>query len=72
MYSNPPFNKVHLGFGGGSMLQVANRTHTQMMSYLIKTPDGKTVMIDGGNVKRDGDAKHLYELLSEDVQVQET
>lgn len=65
MYSNPPSNKVHLGLGGGSLLQVANRTHTQMMSYLIKTPDGKTVMIDGGNVKRDGDAKHLYELLSQ-------
>ncbi len=64
MYSNPPSNKVHLGLGGGSLLQVANRTHTQMMSYLIKTPDGKTVMIDGGN-RKDGDGEHLYKLLSQ-------
>ncbi len=64
MYSNPPLNRVHLGLGGGSMLQVANRSHTQMMSYLIKTPDGKTVMIDGGNRKEE-DGRHLYDLLSE-------
>lgn len=55
-------NKVQLGLGGGSLLQSANRTHTQMMSYLINTPDGSTVMIDGGNNK-DGDGQYLYDLL---------
>ena len=57
-----PFNKVYIDLGGGSLLQSANRTHTQMMSYLIKTPDGKIVMIDGGNNK-DGDGQYLYQLL---------
>ena len=34
-------NKVHLNLGGGNILQLANRTHTQMMSYIITTPDKK-------------------------------
>ena len=55
-------NCVELGLGGGTLLQVANRSLTQMMSYLIDTPDGKTVMIDGGNCCEE-DGRHLYELL---------
>ncbi len=42
-------NLINLGLGGGSLLQVANRSCVQMMSYVIETPDGKTVVIDGGN-----------------------
>lgn len=63
MYSNQPMNKVHLDLGGGSLLQVANRTHTQMMSYIITAPDGSIAVIDGGN-RKDGDGEHLYQLLS--------
>ncbi len=55
---------VTLGLGGGSMLQVANRTLTQMMSYLIDTPDGEVIMIDGGNCCRE-DAENLYSLLTQ-------
>jgi len=55
-------HEVSVGFGGGSLLQVANRSNTQMMSYLIETPDGKLVMIDGGYYCQ-GDAEYLYELL---------
>ena len=62
MYSNPPMNKVYLDLGGGSLLQVANRTHTQMMSYIITAPDGSTIVIDGGT-RKDGDGEHLYQLL---------
>ena len=55
-------HRVNAGLGGGSLLQIANRTKTQMMSYLIDTPDGDVIMIDGGNYCA-GDADHLYEQL---------
>ncbi len=51
--------EVAIGLGGGSMIQVANRTLTQMMSYLIDTPEGGVVMIDGGNCCPE-DAQNLY------------
>lgn len=51
--------EVTLGLGGGSMIQIANRTLTQMMSYLIDTPEGGVVMIDGGNCCPE-DAQNLY------------
>lgn len=57
-------NKLYLGLGGGNMLQLANRSHSQMMSYLIETPEGKTVMIDAGHLCRE-DATYLYTLLKE-------
>ena len=44
------------------MLQIANRTLTQMMSYLIETPQGDLVIIDGGNCCRE-DAQNLYDIL---------
>ena len=53
------FNEYTLDLGGGSLLQVANRTLTQMMSYVIETPEGGTVVIDGGNTF-DEDADNLY------------
>ena len=60
---NIKLNEIDLGFGGGYMLQYANRDHFQMMGYLIETPEGKTVMIDGGSL--DGkDAEYMYDLLS--------
>ena len=37
--------EVTIGLGGGSMLQIANRTLTQMMSYLIDTPEGGLLMM---------------------------
>lgn len=61
-------NTVYVGLGGGSVLQLANREHSQIMSYIIDTPDGKTVVIDGGwsNEKYMGlDAQEIYRLLSE-------
>lgn len=55
-------NKVEAGLGGGTLLQSANRGKGQNMSYFIKTPDGKNVMIDGGNIC-DEDGKYLHELI---------
>lgn len=57
-------NNVKLDLGGGNLLQITNRTYIQMMSYLIDTPDGKTIMIDGGHRCAE-DAEHMYNLLKE-------
>ena len=57
-------NRVHLNLGGGSILQIANRTHTQMMSYIITTPDKKIMVIDGGTYS-EGDGLYLYNKLLE-------
>ena len=56
-------NRLCVGLGGGSLLQIANRAKGQMMSYLIITPDGKTVVIDGGN-QSEYDALNSYAELS--------
>ena len=37
----PPLHQINFGLGGGSLLQLANRCHTQMMAYRIITPTGK-------------------------------
>ena len=51
--------EVMLGLGGGGLIQVAHRTPTQMMSYIIECPQGQTVMIDGGNyLPEDGENLH--------------
>ncbi len=57
-------NHADLGLGGGSLLQVANGSHTQMMSYLIDTPDGKVIVIDGGFYCEE-DARKLYRLIGQ-------
>lgn len=54
--------RVNLGLGGGKLLQVANRTLTQMMSYVIDTDDGGVIVIDGGEYNA-ADAENLYSLL---------
>ncbi len=41
-------NKVEANLGGGRLWQFANRSHVQMMSYFLETPEGKLVVIDGG------------------------
>ena len=51
-----------VGLGGYSILQAPNMTHVQMMSYLIRTPHGKLVVIDGGNP---GDAQYLRDRIEE-------
>ena len=56
-------HQLEVQLGGGSLLQIANRTQTQMMSYLITAPSGEVIMIDGGNYCA-GDADHLYEELN--------
>lgn len=56
--------QYNLQLGGGTLLQVANRTPKQMMSYIIDTPDGGVVVIDGGNYVRE-DAECLYDYLAE-------
>ena len=58
-------NIIDLGLGGGSLLQVANRSHIQSMMYLIQTTNGKIVCIDSGNYLKDEDGKYLYELLKQ-------
>ena len=55
-------NFLDVDFGGGSLLQYANRDPWQMMGYLLEAPDGKTVMIDSGRTEG-ADARYLYELL---------
>jgi len=57
-------NTIHVGFGGGSLLQYATRGPHQGMGYLLKTPEGKLVMIDGG---RDdfGDGEYTRQLIRE-------
>ena len=54
--------EISLGLGGGRLIQVANRTLTQMMSYIIDTPEGGVIVIDGGTYTPE-DAKGLYEYL---------
>ena len=39
---------------------LANQTHTQMMSFVVETAEGKLVVIDGG---MPGDAQHLLDTL---------
>lgn len=58
-------NLVDLNLGGGTLLQVANRSHVQSMMYLIETTNGKRIMIDSGNYLKDEDGKHLYDLLKQ-------
>ena len=61
-------NTVYVGLGGGSLLQLANREHPQTMSYILDTPDGKTIVIDGGwyGEPYEGfEAQDTYRLLAE-------
>lgn len=55
--------EIDLGLGGGTLLQIANREHTQMMGYMIKTDSSNVIMIDGGNYKRAEDAENLYNVI---------
>ncbi len=43
-----------------TLWQLPEQTHSQMMSYVIRTPNGKVVVIDGGTA---GDAPYLREFL---------
>ena len=52
-----------LNLGGGQLWQFANRSRTQMMSYIIDCPEGGTIVIDGG-MYCDEDADCLYEQLA--------
>lgn len=57
-------HEILVELGGGSLLQVANRSTCMMNSYLIETPDGKTVIMDGGYYGPE-DAEHLTFLIKE-------
>jgi len=52
----------NIGLGGYKLIQAPNMTQTQMMSYLIVTPGGKLIVIDGG---LRGDAGYLTEKIHE-------
>ena len=54
-----PLLEYNLELGGGSLLQIANRSRGQMMSYIIDCPNGGTIVIDGGMLS-DEDADCLY------------
>lgn len=56
------YQLLDVDLGGGSVLQYANRDPYQMMGYLLKTPEGKTVIIDGGRWEG-ADAAYLHELI---------
>lgn len=45
-----------------SLWQLPNKTRTQMMSYILKTSNGKVIVIDGG---MKGDADYLYQMIGE-------
>ncbi|MBQ7726395.1 MAG: MBL fold metallo-hydrolase [Clostridia bacterium] len=57
-------NQLHVGLGGGSLFQFANRAGGQMMTYLIVTPDGKLVMIDSGHAEEE-DALYMLEAIKQ-------
>lgn len=44
-----------------TLWQLPNQTHTQMMSYVLRSRSGKLIVIDGGNA---GDGKYLAEFLA--------
>ena len=53
---------IDVGLGGYTMLQAPNKTKRQMMSYVVTTPNGKLVVIDGGTR---GDAGYLIDKIHE-------
>ena len=53
---------IDIGLGGGKLTQVSNRTLTQMMSYVIDTPEGGVIMIDGGTYTPE-DSANMREML---------
>ncbi|MCK5811635.1 MAG: MBL fold metallo-hydrolase [Clostridiales bacterium] len=55
-------NIYEIGLGGYTIYQAPNMTRTQMMSYLITTPNNKLIVIDGG---LRGDAAYLTEKIHE-------
>jgi len=57
-------HEILVELGGGSLLQIANRSTCMMNSYLIKTPDGKLAIMDGGYYGPE-DAEHLTGLIKE-------
>lgn len=44
-----------------TLWQLPNQTPTQMMSYVIRTPEGQVIVIDGGNA---GDGPYLADFLT--------
>ena len=51
--------EYNLDLGGGTLSQIANRSRTQMMSYIVDCPEGGTIVIDGGMYCSE-DADELY------------
>lgn len=51
--------KYNLDLGGGSLMQIANRSSSQMMSYIMDSPNGNVIVIDGGMYCNE-DANNLY------------
>lgn len=47
---------ITVGLGGYSLLQAPNMTNVQMMSYILESPRGNLLVVDGGNP---GDADYL-------------
>ena len=54
--------EYNLDLGGGTLSQIANRSRTQMMSYIVDCPEGGTIVIDGGMYCSE-DADELYRRL---------
>ena len=54
-----PILEYDLDLGDGRLWQIANRSRSQMMSYILDCPDGETIVIDGG-MYCDEDADKLY------------
>lgn len=52
--------EICVDLGGFTILQAPNMTETQMMSYVLTSPSGKVLVVDGGNP---GDADYLRQEL---------
>ncbi len=50
----------NIDLGGYKLIQLSNQSHTQMMSYIITTPNGHVFLIDGGTA---ADADHLRSMV---------
>lgn len=53
-----------LELGGGRLIQVANPSLSQMMCYVIDTPNGGVILIDSGNYDEEN-AQNLRRILAE-------
>jgi len=50
----------NINLGGYRIIQLSNQSHSQMMSYIVTTPNNHILLIDGG---MEADAPYLHDML---------